>query len=158
MESIIFLINNEQMSKSGLGKAIMNKIERKQRANMGNKNPVFYQETEQNDAEVKKMKMKSVIETNSLNDFLQTAELSQQNFKANRDIKFKEIREEVRNRKVILINDKAVVVEDDVDQSRLKGLQVPRRPNWRELHTKEELEQAENQAYLNWRRSLADLE
>lgn len=59
---------------------------------MGSKNPVFYQETEQNDAEIKKQKMKSVIEQSSLNDFLQTAELSQQNFKANRDIKFKEIR------------------------------------------------------------------
>ena len=33
--------------------------------------------------------MKSIVEQTSLNDFLQTAELSQQNFKANRDIKFR---------------------------------------------------------------------
>lgn len=31
------------MSKSGLGKAIQNKLERKQRAAMGNKAPIFYQ-------------------------------------------------------------------------------------------------------------------
>lgn len=36
--------------------------------------------------------MKSTIEQNSLSEFLQIAELSQQNFKANRDIKFREIR------------------------------------------------------------------
>lgn len=119
------------MSKSGLGKAIQNKLERKQRAAMGNKAPIFYQETEQNDAEIKKMKMKSVLEQNSLSEFLQTAELMQQNFKANRDIKFKEIREEVKNRKVVMIDNKEILIEDDIDQSRLKGLQLPRRPNWK---------------------------
>ena len=125
---------------------------------MGSKNPVFYQETEQNDAEIKKQKMKSVIEQSSLNDFLQTAELSQQNFKANRDIKFKEIRQEVKNRKVILIDDKAVIIEDDIDQSKLKGYQVPRRPDWKKYNNKQELQNMENEAYLNWRRKLAELE
>lgn len=36
------------MSKSGLGKAIKNRIEKKQRIAIGSKNPIFYQETEQN--------------------------------------------------------------------------------------------------------------
>lgn len=49
------------MSKSGLGKAIQNKLQRKQRAAIGNKAPIFYQQTEQNDAEIKKQKMRSVI-------------------------------------------------------------------------------------------------
>jgi hypothetical protein len=31
------------MSKSGLGKAIQNKLQRKQRAAIGNKAPIFYQ-------------------------------------------------------------------------------------------------------------------
>ena len=61
------------MKKSGLGKALQNKLERKQRAAIGDKAPIFYQETQQNDAEVKKQKMKSVLEQNSLNEFLQTA-------------------------------------------------------------------------------------
>jgi hypothetical protein len=39
------------MSKgSGLGKAIQNRLEKKQREAIGNKAPIFYQETEQNDA------------------------------------------------------------------------------------------------------------
>lgn len=80
--------------------------------------------------------MKSVLEQDSLNEFLLTAELSQQNFKANRDIKFKEIREEIKNKKVILVDNKAVLIEDDIDQSRLKGLQMPRRPNWKEIENK----------------------
>ncbi len=30
-----------------------------------------------------------------------------------------------------MIDNKMVAIEDDVDQSRLKGLQMPRRPNWK---------------------------
>ena len=52
--------------KSGLGKAIQNKIDRKQRVATTGRAPIFYQETEQNDAEIKKQKMKSTIEQNSL--------------------------------------------------------------------------------------------
>jgi len=33
------------MKKSGLGKALQNKLERKQRAAIGDKAPIFYQET-----------------------------------------------------------------------------------------------------------------
>lgn len=54
--------------------------------------------------------MRSVIEQNSLNEFLQTAELSQQNFKANRDIKFREIREEIKHKKVVMIDNKTVII------------------------------------------------
>ena len=51
--------------------------------------------------------MRSVIDQNSLTEFLQIAEMSQQNFQANRDIKFKEVREEVKNKKIIISNKKA---------------------------------------------------
>lgn len=81
--------------------------------------------------------MKSTIEQNSLSEFLQIAELSQQNFKANRDIKFREIRQEIKQKKVIMINDKAVMIEDQIDQHKLKGLQMPRRPNWKETSSKQ---------------------
>ena len=30
-----------------------------------------------------------------------------------------------------MIDNKTVIVEDDIDQSKLKGLQMPRRPNWK---------------------------
>ena len=58
---------NSGMSKSGLGKAIKNKLERKYRSKIGDKAPIFYQETEENEAELKKQKMKSVVEQSSLN-------------------------------------------------------------------------------------------
>lgn len=30
-----------------------------------------------------------------------------------------------------MIDNKTVVLEDDIDQSKLKGLQMPRRPKWK---------------------------
>lgn len=30
-----------------------------------------------------------------------------------------------------MIDNKNVLIEDDIDQSKLKGLQMPRRPNWK---------------------------
>lgn len=102
----------KKQDKGTLGKAIQNKLDRKHRVNVVGKAPIFYQETEQNDAEVKKQKMKSVLEQNSMTEFLQIAELSQQNFKANRDLKFREIREEIKQKKIIMIDNKAVMIED----------------------------------------------
>lgn len=57
-----------------------------------------------------------------------------------------------------MIDNKAVTIEDDIDQSRLLGLQMPRRPKWKELENKEELSKLEAEAYLAWRRNLAELE
>lgn len=57
-----------------------------------------------------------------------------------------------------MIGNKAVTIEDDVDQSRLLGLQMPRRPKWKELENKEDLNKLQAEAYLTWRRSLAELE
>lgn len=36
-----------------------------------------------------------------------------------------------------MIDNKAVLVEDDIDQSKLKGLQMPRRPLWKKNENKE---------------------
>jgi large subunit GTPase 1 len=38
------------------------------------------------------------------------------------------------------------------------GLQLPRRPLWKSTTSKEDLEKMENEAYLNWRRKLAEVE
>lgn len=58
------------MSKSqkwnGLGHALKNKLEKKKFVSTSDKAPIFYQETQQNDADIKKMKMKSIIDQNSL--------------------------------------------------------------------------------------------
>jgi hypothetical protein len=51
---------------SGLGKALRNKLEKKKASNIGDRAPIFYQETEVNEAEIKKAKLKSVVTQNSL--------------------------------------------------------------------------------------------
>ena len=56
-----------------------------------------------------------------------------------------------------MIGNKAVTIEDDVDQSRLLGLQMPRRPKWKELENKEDLNKLQAEAYLTWRRKLAQV-
>jgi hypothetical protein len=57
--------------------------------------------------------------------------MSQQDFHANRNIKFKEIREELVNKKIILNENKNKKYDKNVNLNAvLAGLQVPRRPNW----------------------------
>jgi hypothetical protein len=38
-----------------------------------------------------------------------------------------------------MVDNKMITLEDDIDQSRLIGLQMPRRPKWKEIENKEEL-------------------
>ena len=67
--------------------------------------------------------------------------MSQEDFHANRNIKFSEIREEMRNKKIIYVGEgrKKRVKEDSEIDNVLKGFQVPRRPNWQKAETKEVL-------------------
>ena len=62
--------------------------------------------------------------------------MSQEDFHANRNIKFREIREEMRNKKIIYVGDqhkKRVKEDSNMSENVLKGLQVPRRPNWQKI-------------------------
>jgi large subunit GTPase 1 len=142
-----------------LGKALRNRLEKKRFVGTGEKAPIFFQETEQNDAQLKKMKMQSVIEQNSLTEFLQVAQMSQQDFHANRDIKFRDIREELTSKRILPNHsDLPRFTRPPVPPHLLQGVQVPRRPPWKTTKGKEELEQLENEAYLSWRRKLAEIE
>lgn len=82
--------------------------------------------------------MQSVIEQNNLDGYLQVAQMSQEQFQANRNIKFSEIREEMKTKKVILINNQGKSKNNrSVPGNILNGLQVPRRPNWQKAESKE---------------------
>jgi hypothetical protein len=48
--------------------------------------------------------MRSVLEQNSLTEFLHVAQMSQQDFHANRNIRLKDIREELTTKKIISNN------------------------------------------------------
>lgn len=81
--------------------------------------------------------MKSVIDQNSLTEFLQIAEMSQQNFQANRDIKFREVKEEVKNKKIIISHKKQhYYIEQTASQEILRKIQMPRRPEWKNIKSK----------------------
>jgi hypothetical protein len=75
------------------------------------------------------MKMKSVIEQNSLTEFLQVAQMSQQDFHANRNVKFKDIREELNNKRILPNHSELPrFTHNKVEGNLLVGIQVPRRP------------------------------
>ena len=137
------IINNQMSRKqkgSGLGKALINKLQRKRFVGTGQKAPIFYQETQENEADKKKQKMQSVLEQNSLTQYLQIAQMSQQDFHANRNIRFRDIREQLVNKKIISNQRKGTKPHKNANLNAvLVGLQVPRRPNWQKGDTKQAL-------------------
>mmetsp|Transcript_39394 Transcript_39394/g.35093 ORF Transcript_39394/g.35093 Transcript_39394/m.35093 type:complete len:120 (+) Transcript_39394:63-422(+) len=78
-------------------------------------------------------RLKSIIDQNSLKDFLMEAELSSKNFEAERGIKFKDDRKVIDMNVVMGLKPK---LELDVNKLKLK---VPRRPKWNKNMTGEEL-------------------
>lgn len=82
------------------------------------------------------MKMQSILDQNSLTDFLQVAQLSQQDFHANRNIRFRDIREELTNKKIIMNEHGKKINKELPKNDILAGLQVPRRPNWHQCESK----------------------
>ena len=87
------------------------------------------------------------------------AQISQQDFHANRNIKMKDIREELTSKKIISSSNTHDIkfVRPKIEGNPIEGLQMPRRPEWKQV-SKEQLEKLENEAYLSWRRRLAEVE
>merc|ERR1719247_4075324 len=92
----------------------------------------------------------SVLEQTSLDEYLTTAELAQQNFAVMSGFGTAQYAEDA---KVILEKKEAAnrAAFGDV------VVPIPRRPRWEDLSA-EALQQAEHDAFLAWRRELADLE
>lgn len=108
------------------------------------------------------VKLRSVTQENSLNEFLSTAELANKDFKADRFSSVKIIRmnadgDESLTQGFHMTNAKKE--ELDAKQRALaKDLIVPRRPYWDDTTTKFQLEREENESFLKWRRKLATLQ
>lgn len=106
------------------------------------------------------VKLRSVTQESSLDEFLNTAALADKDFSADRH----------SNVKVIgLENDSSVTNAfsmSNEQREKVSSLQrkhafdliVPRRPPWNESMTKFQLERQENDAFLEWRRKLAQLQ
>lgn len=102
------------------------------------------------------MKMRSVTEQAALDEFLSTAELAGTDFTAEKMNNVKIIHKDQKNPYLLSSAEQRAVVRKH-DKNR-KRLTVPRRPPWNASTTREELDERERQALLDWRRGLAELQ
>ncbi|EGR27607.1 ribosome biogenesis gtpase, putative [Ichthyophthirius multifiliis] len=104
--------------------------------------------------------LKSCIETDNLTDYLQVTELQNKQFDALRGVK---IKGEQMNKEIITdVNKDEEQIKNGMfnieNNEYLKNLRIPRRPQWTNDMTKEELHQKENNAFIEWRKQLAKIE
>lgn len=107
------------------------------------------------------VKLRSVTQESALDEFLSTAALADKDFTADRHSNVKIIRmdshTDSRTQAVGMTNAQKEVVNAK-QREHAKDLIVPRRPHWDESTTKYELQRQESEAFLEWRRKLADLQ
>jgi len=108
--------------------------------------------------------LNSIIEENNLDEFLNYATLSNRSFAVDRDMTL--IVDDDPSG-VYQVGKGSIVSKKELDiQNRQRyqqiraygGLPIPKRPKWNTKMTKVELHEAENTAFLTWRRKLAQLE
>lgn len=109
------------------------------------------------------VKLRSVTQENALDEFLNTAQLADTDFTADKHASVKIIR--INNQAVdtgnynpYLLTTAEEAKKFKVQKEHIKDLIVPRRPEWDSNTTKFELERMESDAFLEWRRHLAILQ
>ncbi|KAM7189635.1 large subunit GTPase 1 [Naviculisporaceae sp. PSN 640] len=102
------------------------------------------------------VKMRSVTEQGALDEFLETAQLADTDFTAEKMNNVKIIHVDQKNPYLLsAAEEKAVLGKQKENRGKLT---VPRRPKWDSTTTPEELDRREREAFLNWRRGLAELQ
>lgn len=105
------------------------------------------------------VKLRSVTQENSLDEFLNTAELADHDFTAEKGQQVKIIK--VGNTSLVnqtgLLSEEETVALREKHQSFENKLTIPRRPKWSKEQLKLQIERQENLAFLEWRRQLAAL-
>lgn len=102
------------------------------------------------------VKMRSVTEQGALDEFLATAELAGTDFTAEKMNNVKIIHTDQRNPYLLSAHEERVVLgKHKMHKGRLT---VPRRPEWDASTTPQQLDVREREAFLNWRRGLAELQ
>lgn len=100
--------------------------------------------------------MRSVTEQGALDEFLATAELAGTDFTAEKMNNIKIIHTDQKNPYLLSgAEERGVIAKQKAHKGRLT---VPRRPKWDASTTPEELDRAERDSFLNWRRGLAELQ
>lgn len=102
------------------------------------------------------VKMRSITEQGALDEFLATAELAGTDFTAEKMNNVKIIHTDQKNPYLLsATEERAKLQKHKENRGRLT---VPRRPQWDENTTREELDVLERESFLNWRRGLAELQ
>lgn len=107
------------------------------------------------------VKLRSVTQESALDEFLSTAELANKDFTADRHSNVKIIRMDSHTdspTQAVGMTNAQKEVLNAKQREHAKDLIVPRRPHWDESTTKYELQRQESEAFLEWRRKLADLQ
>ncbi|KAF3901769.1 hypothetical protein AA313_de0203482 [Arthrobotrys entomopaga] len=100
------------------------------------------------------VKMRSITEQQALDEFLATAELADTDFTAEK-MNIKIIHSDQINPYLLSADEeKSKITKHKANAGKLT---VPRRPEWDESTTPAELERAEKDSFLDWRRGLAEL-
>ncbi|KAG0637928.1 hypothetical protein HOY80DRAFT_907058 [Tuber brumale] len=159
----------ESKNKVGLGRALMNsrsgsahKTNNKHRGNgagrggkgTGSGQSEMLYTTEKHEADWHKMR--SITQQNDLDEFLNTAELADTDFTAEKMSNMKIIHKGQIN-PYLLTADEEKAAKTKHRQNK-QQLTVPRRPYWDSATTPAELERREKDSFLHWRRGLAELQ
>lgn len=150
----------ESKNKVGLGRALMNSrgivAEKTRRGGKGGGKSKEYGRsgTVKPNVEIQK-EYGSITEQAALDEFLATAELADTDFTAEK-MNVKIIHKSQIN-PYLLSDEEEKKAREKYDQH-AGDLTVPRRPRWNETTTPEELDKAEREAFLEWRRGLAELQ
>lgn len=147
--------NANKLNSTGLGRSLVN--ERKNTKKASGHSDRYT--TEANTPNW--VKLQSVTQERALDEFLSTAELADKDFTTERTANIRIIRiggQDVAESSSGVLSDeqKAKLVKRHYENA--GRLTVPRRPNWTSDMTAHELDRLEKEAFLSWRRSLADLQ
>ncbi|KAG1219818.1 hypothetical protein G6F35_007176 [Rhizopus arrhizus] len=99
--------------------------------------------------------MQSITQENDLEAFLSTAALAETDFTAER-LNVKVIQNDYNN--PLLMNEEDDKKRIAKQEANMDKLSVPRRPQWDKSMTAEQVQRNERESFLDWRRSMAQLE
>ncbi|KAI5849395.1 ribosome biogenesis GTPase Lsg1 [Morchella snyderi] len=151
----------ESKNRVGLGRALMNSNSKTRRlagrgrgaGRGGSSGPGEVMLTEKHEADW--YKMRSITQQNDLDEFLTTAELADTDFTAEK-MDMKIIHSSQTNPYLLNPDQERTTLAKHTESRR--ELTVPRRPAWDSSTTPAELDRAEKDSFLQWRRGLAQLE
>ncbi|CAI7582050.1 unnamed protein product [Penicillium manginii] len=102
------------------------------------------------------VKMRSITEQAALDEFLSTAELAGTDFTAEKMSNVKIIHTDQKNPYLLSASEEKKIAKKHKENK--ARLTVPRRPKWDKTTTPAQLEMAERESLLNWRRGLAEMQ